>query len=71
MPLGINRTDENKSPNTSYRKGTPINTATHNFGNPVDLSTKSFGNPEPSSGTEKNNVNWSPDPTHFGNTIVP
>jgi hypothetical protein len=69
MPLGLNRTDLN-STGTSYRNGTPINTATHNFGNPIE-EPHDFGNPIPSSGTNENVVDWQPNPAHFGNMIGP
>jgi hypothetical protein len=67
MPLGVNRTDLNSS-GTNYRKGTPINTATHNFGNPI-TTPHDFGNDIPSDGKEQNTVTWTPSPAHFGNQI--
>jgi hypothetical protein len=74
MPLGVNRTDANVPPNTTYRNGTPI-TLPHNFGNVVDWDTPDpthFGNPIPSDGNEVNTVDWqTPDPAHFGNTVAP
>lgn len=71
MPLGINRSDPNHG-GTSYRNGTPINTATHTFGNVVNWSPspEHFGNPTPSDGKNNNTVTWSPTPEHFGNDIT-
>jgi hypothetical protein len=72
MPLGLNRTDANVPPNTSYRNGTPV-TLPKIFGNAVDWQTPNpaeFGNPIPSSGTNENIVDWAPTPTHFGNTVL-
>lgn len=70
MPLGLNRTDLNKT-GTSYRNGTPIDLSTHKFGNVIDWSPSPahFGNPIPSDGNNQNVVDWSPDPAHFGNIV--
>jgi hypothetical protein len=68
MPRGLNRSGD-------FRKGTPINTATHNFGNPVTLP-HDFGNDmtgqttPPSPAQFGNTVSWTPSPAHFGNTIT-
>lgn len=71
MALGINRSDPN-SGGTSYRKGTPINLATHDFGNKVTWTPDPahFGNPIPSDGKNANTVTWTPAPEHFGNDIT-
>jgi hypothetical protein len=62
MPLGKNNTGD-------FRNGTAI-TLPHNFGNVITTIPANNHNPIPTSGTEKNAVNWAtPDPTHFGNTI--
>jgi hypothetical protein len=67
MPLGMNRTDLNNT-GTSYRNGTPV-TLPLNVGTPI-TEPHEFGNPVPTSGTEKNVVDWqTPDPTHFGNVL--
>ena len=67
MPLGLNRTDLNKTGET-YKDGTPI-TLPHEFGNVVNWAPAPahFGNPIPSDGQEQNTVTWVPDPAHFGN----
>jgi hypothetical protein len=69
MPLGINRTDLNKT-GITYKDGFPI-TLPHNFGNDVDWLTPDpahFGNPIPSDGHNVNTVDWfTPNPAHFGN----
>ena len=68
MPLGINRTDANVPPNTSYKDGTPV-TLPLNVGNGISLP-KNFGNPIPSDGKNENTVDWqTPDPAHFGNNV--
>ncbi|PWT75510.1 MAG: hypothetical protein C5B59_08505 [Bacteroidetes bacterium] len=64
-PLGINRTDLNKT-GTTYNEGTPV-TIPHNFGDSVTLP-HSFGNPIPTSGTETNPVTL---PHNFGNNFAP
>jgi hypothetical protein len=60
MPLGLDRSGD-------YRNGTPI-TLPKNFGTPI--TSTPTGNPIPTSGTEQNIVNWTPDPAHFGNVIT-
>ncbi len=66
MPLGIVRTDLNKT-ETSFKNGTPI-TLPHTFGNHVVLP-KNFGNPVPPTDPtfNSNPVTWTPNPAHFGN----
>jgi hypothetical protein len=66
-PLGVNRTDANVPPNTTFRDGQPV-TLPKNFGQPVTLP-KNDGNPIPSSGTNENTVDWEVTPSHFGNTV--
>lgn len=61
MPLGKNRTGD-------FRNGNPV-TLPKNFGNVVTTIPANNDNPVPTAGTEKNTVNWTPSPTHFGNTI--
>lgn len=66
MPLGINRSDINNG-GTSIAIGSPV-TLPLNFGTQATLPLNE-GNPIPTSGTEKNIVNWTPSPEHFGNEI--
>lgn len=61
MPLGKNRTGD-------FRNGSPI-TLPHTFGNVVTTIPANNDNQIPSNGNEKNTVNWTPSPTHFGNAI--
>jgi len=68
MPLDLNRIDLNVD-DQNFVNGIPV-TLPKNFGNPVTLP-ENDGNPVPTAGTEQNVVNWSPDPTHFGNDITP
>lgn len=62
MPLGKNNTGD-------LRTGNPI-TVPHTFGNVVTTVPANTDNAVPTSGTEKNVVNWpTPDPKHFGNPV--
>lgn len=64
MPLGINRTGDNRNGNAV--------TLPKTFGNVVNWtpSPDHFGNAIPSDGKEKNAVTWTPSPDHFGNDIT-
>jgi hypothetical protein len=64
MPLGLNRTGDNRNGNTVNWAPAPAH-----LGNAVLLPVND-GNPIPADGKQVNTVNWStPNPAHFGNAI--
>ena len=74
MPCGSVRVDLDKT-GTNYRHGNPVPATNSSYNsNPIpqtDASWKSNPVPATDATFNTNPVNWTPSPSHFGNSINP